>query len=398
MKRIFFYFTHKESLGHSIRTISIAKILSKSARVYVFNGGKKQQYLNIPKELKWFDLPHPYYNKFNFKSSTYKPRLYKQHIKQRIYFVKRLAEKIKPDIFITEFFPFARAECQFELIPLIKFLKSNGVKIFSSAGYPFISTENTKILLKCFKLYDKILVHTPKKFGSEYRSEIKNLSLKRIYDLSFEIYNSKISYTGFILPYNSKITKSKSELKKSIGATGKKLILVSRGGGVIGPKMISSTILSKQYLPDNYIFLIVAGPASSKKELEVFKKIAKKVSSQIKIETYLENFFNYLNACDLSISQVGYNTSVQLMYLNKKSILIPQVIRKTKRILEQSPEQLNRARALNKYLGAKILDYNQLSPKLIANVIIKSIQSEQQYFIPRTLFANETDIIKQFLL
>ena len=372
--KILFYFTHKESLGHTTRVLSILhalkRIYGRRVKIFVFQAGKEQDFLKIPKQITWLNLPHPYYSKLNFKkgSSHFFVPLY---AKLRAKFMISTINQFKPDIFITEFFPFGREDSRFELLPILAFLKKRDVKIYASIGYPYIVRSNIPILLNHCDFYNKFFIHTPRGLEYDYLlRDIKNPILKHMYRVTFNHIRGKVLYTGYILPFNHMQLRSIKQIKKDLNmANNKILVLVSRGGGVRYPKIIASAILAKKYLSDNFIFVVTAGPASSKREISLFKEIIfKNKLKNILFLKYLKNFPSLLQASDLSISMSGYNTSVQLLYYHKHCILVPSQ-EDPETAAGYCSEQISRAKMLKDYLGSEVLDYYALTPEKLADAI-----------------------------
>ena len=394
--KIFFYYTHKESLGHSIRTLSVVSGLKEIASVYVFNGGKEQSFLKIPSGIKYFNLPHPFYHRGNFQLN-YSPIL-KKHILARINFIKSLAKKIKPDLFFTEFFPFGRKECAYELIPLINYFKKMGAKICASIGYPYIVSENSEVLKVVAPFYDKFFIHTPYKLELKYLlQDIKNPLLKKLYNFFFDKYKRKIIWTGYVLPKRVENNRETSSFRRS---KKKKIrILVSRGGGVVYPKIIAFSILAKKYLPENYILEIIAGPSSTSKELKLFKNLAGKIKG-VKLKRYEKNFSSCLKRADISVSMSGYNTSVQLMYFRKKAIVIPIIKTSGEKDPGTCLEQLARANILKDYLNTTVLDYHNLTPKNLARAIKQKVEEPFYSKVSKNWFKGventSKEVIKMF--
>lgn len=374
-KRILFYFTHKESLGHTTRILNIINYIknkySKKVDIYVFQAGKPQRYLPIPKGVRWFSLPYPYYSKLNFKKGSSQISI-PFYGKLRANYMLSKIKDIEPDIFITEFFPFGREDCRFELMPVLAYLKRRRVKIYASIGYPYIVRGNIPILLYHCEFYDKFFIHTPRDIEFNYLTkDIQNPLLKHIYDKTFKRLGNKVIYTGYILPFNlNQLDNYESiKIRSDYNARNKILVLVSRGGGVIYPKIIASSILAKQYLPENFVFIISAGPASSKKEMLLFRGLIKRTKAkQVYLYKYLPDFLSYLKASDISINMAGYNTSVPLLYLKKHSILIPSR-ENPETAVGYCSEQISRAKILKKYIGSKVLDYYSFTAKDIAENI-----------------------------
>ena len=389
--KVLIYFTHKESLGHTTRTLSIILALLKhypnKARISVFQAGKKQPFLPIPKHVNWFDLPNPFYSKLNFRrgtSNVFVPL----YAKLRARYMLSKIEEIKPDVFITEFFPFGREDCRLELLPVLTYLKKRGIKIYASIGYPYVVRSNIDILMAHCDLYDKFFIHTPKDLEYDFLTQdIDNFLLKAVYKKTFNHIKEKVYYTGYVMPFNSFNLKKSDDIRRKFNATGKIMVVVSRGGGVRYPKIISHSIAALRHLPaSRYVLIVAAGPSTSPKEMSFFKKLAKSIHTKnLYLFRYLEDLPSYLNAGDVSVSMAGYNTSVSLLYFKKRCVLIPSR-EDPETALGYCCEQISRARLMQQYIGSEVLDYHDTVPKKIADLIqkaaTKSLPSEARKISP----------------
>ncbi|MCX5709749.1 MAG: glycosyltransferase [Candidatus Omnitrophica bacterium] len=371
MKKLIFYYTHRESLGHTTRSISLVSALDKlygdKLKIYVFQAGRPQRFCKFPERVKVFDLPDPFYSKFDFK--LYKSSSVSFNSRKRAQFMLDRINEIGPDIFVTEFFPFGRYESRLELLPVLTQLKKRGVEILASIGYHYIASGNFKALNFFSSFYDRIFIHVPddEEYGY-YLRNMENRVFKVLYRRFFKVNESKIAYTGYVLPYTLGNLKSERQIRSRFDAEGKRLVLISRGGGVVCPKIIALCALSRKYLDDRYRFVVIPGPASSNKEMALFRQVIRETGGNIFLAKYSPDLSSIMNACDVSVSMAGYNTSMQLLYLRKKAVVIPSLVN-PELGRGYCDEQVIRGMTLKKYLDASILDYNTLSAKDIARNI-----------------------------
>jgi len=373
-KRILFYYTHQESLGHTTRLLSIIQALKKryptQTEIAVFQGGMVQDYLDIPVEIKWINLPNPFYGRLDFKVTS-KVDISKSKVRSD-YMLSRIRE-FKPNIFITEFFPFGRRECYWELLPVLQYLKQKRVKIYASIGYPQVTKRNINMLLTVIKFYDRILIHIPTDTENKYF--YKNTDIPDLYMQFFKRHEKIIDFTGYILPFNAQKTKKKESIQNMIIAKGKKSVLVTRGAGAYYPRIITNSILTKRHLGLQYYITINPGPASSEKETNLFEKcLSRNIDNNIYIQKYIPNLSDYLASFNIIVSTAGYNTVVQLFYFRKKSIVIPFCGYQSKK---GYIEQVSRAEMLKDYLGSSILNYDELSPQRLAFEIEKKNREKE---------------------
>ncbi len=67
--RVLFHYTHKQTLGHTTRSIALAAALCRQkAEVLVLQGGIPQPFIRFPKGCKVLDIPHPFDTRTSFQS------------------------------------------------------------------------------------------------------------------------------------------------------------------------------------------------------------------------------------------------------------------------------------------------------------------------------------------
>lgn len=356
------YYGHYETLGHTNRVFNIAKsLVFNGFEVKVLQAGKSQKYFNFG-EISVIDIPFPFFDKSWFID---KPHVInRENMKERISFLIDFLNNFKPNIFMVEFFPFGRDSSKHDLIPLFRYIKKYypNMKIVSIIGYPIISINSSKII-EYSKYFDKIFINSPKDYDYKFvlstldKSNKKNI--KKEYELLFNSLINKIIFTNYIIDDLNFLP-----LKTEIGFKNNgPLIVVSRGGGVIYPNIISKSIIAASKLK-NYNFFIVGGPSSTDNEKIIFKKLSNNLNNVI-YKDYEPNLSKYIAIADLNICMSGYNTSLINIYYNKKCILIP----KNDNLSSGAIEQVYRANMLNYFLTSKIMDYKNLSSKELINQI-----------------------------
>lgn len=388
--RIAFYYTHREAYGHGMRVMKLADSLNKidNSDILILQGGKPQRFLR-KEGIKMINLPSPVFDRgyFHFKGP---PDMEK--IRKRITFMKKTLMKFKPDVFITEFFPFGREEAKYEIYPLIKYLKKriHKIKVLASVGYP-VPELNCDDVLKFSGLYDKIFIHTPEDIDPVYVRKffyMKKWDPKK-YDELLENLREKIVFTGYV----TEKTKPRKNIRKTLGIDSQKFILVSRGSGVYEPKIIPKSLKASQYI-ENSFFLVCAGISSGKEKMKVFRRLAGKFGN-VRLVEFLQDFRDYLASCDVSVNMSGYNTYTDLLWFKKKSVTIPLPrIFADKRI---DPEQMYRGIILKEFLGSSILNLNKLDEKTIASKIRFQLERKgaarheimEEWFNGSENFANE---------
>jgi predicted glycosyltransferase len=367
MKKVVFYYNHYEDMGHAVRLTNLFFALDRAAKkqisISVFQSGRSQNYIRWPSGVKIFDLPFPFTSRSNLIGQS---KIDTAKIAQRIQFMLSKLREIKPDAFITEFFPFGRFESRIEALPVLKILKANNIKIFCSLFLPYLAHDEASMseLRSILSYYDRVFIHTPKGLDSSYIekfiAEGSPIS-PETYRLFFQEIKTKIHHTGYI--FNEIRQDTKSPLCKK-----NDYILVYRGAGAYSSDIISCAIRANGLLRGSRRknFIIVTGPATSSEEMKHFKRLAAQNQrhKNIVIEKFIPDFVNYVRDASVCVGTAG-NTAYEIMRYKKRSVLIPfRGLAGQKRI-----DQLARAEMLKKTLGACILDYDSLDPRILADAI-----------------------------
>jgi len=366
--KIAVYVSNDETLGHITRISSILKHLKKTLKnnveILIFHSGSPNNTWGLDRFGKLINLPYAI-SKKHFKLTRrvfLRPgvlsKINKSHmLERRQLIIKNSLKNFKPDIFLTEYFPFGLEFWTLELIEIVKFVKENlSTKIVSSVGYP-----SYRPITSCvFDLYDRIFFHYPKTEISYYIDSLKAAScFQQASDFSacLKKYSGRIRHTGYIIE-SEKINISKRTIRKDLKVKkSQKLVVVSRGGGVINDRIIFQSILAARILKDVFFF-ISAGPATQENEFKLFSRQCSGCGN-IKITRWQDNFLDFLNAADLSVNMCGYNTIAKILWLKKQSVTVPL----------DSIEQAYRAKMLADNRFAVILKPNELSVDTITFAI-----------------------------
>lgn len=394
--RILFHYTHKQTLGHTTRSLSFVNALSKrGAEVLVLQGGLPQSYVHFPQNCKIVNIPLPFDSRSSFQSRT-KP----VSAHQRAHFILKTATEFNPDAFITEFFPFGRQDYMPELLPTLRYMRKKKIRIIASIGYPLVADldcyEDQKFAaLKqaLFAFFDTFLIHTPPELETRYfKKTIQPLTLSRLYASIIKSLKKRIIYTGYIFP--DKIITGGTQLPPTkISNT----IVVSRGGGSVYPKLISSAIEAQRYLDGNISTIIACGPATSSKEMTFFQSCLKpQDKGRVFLASYLDNLHDYLRTCKVSISLCGYNTSVQLMCYGTPSVIIPYKHKKMSATMLTN-DQIARAKLLQEKFSSTVLDYHTITAQSLAEAIKKQITRPRPAPAPADWF-NGADVAAQAVI
>lgn len=263
----------------------------------------------------------------------------------------QLFEVSRPDILITEAFPFGRRQLRFELIPLLEhaIAQKNSPKIFCSVRdilksnrKPGRATETSNLIKR---YYDGILVHADPQFA------LLGETFPAAHD-----FEEKIFYTGIVADKSgNRFAKRRQE------------ILVSAGGGAVGLKLFE-TALSARTLSkfSGATWRLLFGPNIEEMDYQHFQAQA---SKRVIIERYRSDFRELLTQCTVSVSQAGYNTTADILSAGTPAVLVPYDS-------DEEDEQSRRAAKLAKRGRAEAISSAKLTPASLAAAIDKAGNAE----------------------
>lgn len=354
MLKIAFYFNNRNTLGHSIKVFSLVKKLKNhfhnNINIFVIETGFTETNI-FPFSDYAISIFYPiFYNKISVNKS----------IENNFISFGKALINFKPDIFITEYFPFTNKPDFFWLAYLVEYIKKNfHTKIVCSCTH-LNRTNHAYNLIK--KIYDVILFHFPEDFSFKHRHLFKRGAIQT--DEILNEFKEKIFFTGFLLDYNSpNLSLSSEYIRRNLGLNKEKLIVVSRGGcneyDQLTPLLLRIAKRNK-----DYFFLISTGLSKKSKEFINLFNLTKGMDN-IRLSTLIyPHFDDFLNACDLSINMAGYNTMVRLLYFNKRSIVIPV----------PDTDQPRNANLLSRFIPSKIINKKELKVSFL-DAKIKQVMS-----------------------
>jgi len=396
--RILFHYTHKQTLGHTTRSISLAAALCRQkAQVLILQGGLPQPFIRFPEGCQVLDIPHPFDTRTSFQS-----RGIPVSPAKRAQFILKAAADFAPDVFITEFFPFGRLAYLPELLPTLRYLRKKGTRIMASIGYPLLidldrlrDKKFAALHRAVFAFYDRFLIHTPDGLETSYiQRSIKDPQLSSSYAAIMKGLEEKISYTGYVYPEKMITGGTEIPAPNSTDAS----IVISRGGGAVYPKLITVAIEAQRLLEGksrDIKTIIACGPATSPKEMELFRSCLKpEDKARVFLADHLPDLDEHLRHCRVSVSLCGYNTSVQLMRWGTPSIIVPYQNSSSQ---TSTNDQIARSVLLHDRFSSTILDYETMTARSLADAVKEKMSSKRPIPAPADWF-NGADVAARLVV
>ena len=354
-KRIVFFSQHLLGVGHHFRNFQIVRALAKIHEVYFVDGGREVRSIDIP-SVTTIRLPALFKDLESQRTvcEDAKFSLREAQEKRKQILLETIAQ-IQPDIFVIELFPFARTRLYKELIPAIQKARAINpeVKVICSVR-EIIKKAPGKELSAKKPPHPKTSFFIPRivwYLSPFWRKEEKNKRLARLYyERVVPVLNRyfdyvlvhgdprlfqlesffpwtenieiPIEYTGYV---SEKLESEDFDTKKTIGEQGP-YVLVSVGGGILGWDMITTAVQAWKILCENgYIqnmkMVIFAGIFMKDAEYDAIKKMC--TGDAFYVSRFTNNFLQWMQSAELSISQAGYNTCMNVLETGVKAILVP---------------------------------------------------------------------------
>lgn len=275
-------------------------------------------------------------------------------------------QKNRPDIFITELYPFGRKAFRFELDPLLEAIRDGSLPRCSC----YCSVRDILVeKVTGREKFEKRVVQTVNSFfdGVLVHSDPEIITLDETFGRVNDI-RVPVHYTGFVTasPTTAEPLENTAQIRNSLGlSSDKKLIIASIGGGNVGSELLDAAIEAFTTMKGSISahLQLFCGPYCDEK---IYKSIRKRSQDNITIDRFTNRFTAWLEAADLSISMAGYNTCMNLVQAGIPALVYP---------FRQNREQRLRAERLGKKAPMMIVEETDLEPHLLAKKITEQLKT-----------------------
>lgn len=358
MKKILFYCQYLAGMGHLVRSTEIIRSLVPHFQVCLVIGGEPIDQFNVPDGVEVVYLPALREEAGELIALNQSIDSVKVRRRQRLL---ALFEQFQPDCVITECFPFSKVKMAFELLPLLERAKAAQVKVVcslrdlimtQSMSEKGLARKQSRILDQTRQFYDLVLCHCD-----------RNLQSLESCFPSAHALTCEVFYTGYVA---QSLTHS-SEQQQALQFPR---IIASVGGGRYGYSLLKAICevgpLLHQAIPHRiYAF---TGPFMPESEFEALQILATP-QPNITLQRFTPNLMNYLYGADLSISLGGYNTTMNVLSTQVRSLIL------TSPSPDQADEQWLRASRLAQLGAVDVLSPDQLSPSALAHAVLQRLQT-----------------------
>jgi predicted glycosyltransferase len=352
-------------MGHLVRSLALADALSRSFRVVLLNGGELPSNLSLPPTIEVISLPPLRLEDGQLISCDDRYSLV-QAQDARIDEILRLFRQLRPEVLLTELYPFGRKKFEFELLPLLEEAKtqSNFAPLIVCSlrdilvnGRSDQQKHEQRIVSTANRWFDAILVHSDPSFARLGESFQPRTSL-----------SPSVHHTGFVVGNRRKLPQHRS---------GNDPVVVSAGGGHYGFKLLSSALEAHALLSETEPFTmkVVAGPFLPEEEWKALR-FAIDDRRGVTLVRSVPDLYSELSHARASVSQCGYNTAMEIIQAQIPALVVPFAD-------GGEDEQLKRARRLEALGVMRVLEQKEMTPKRMAEEIRNLLD-----FQPRTTHLN----------
>ena len=260
-----------------------------------------------------------------------------------------LHDKLNPDVVLIELFPFGRRQFAFELIPLLDavHVTKNRSQVACSVRDVLVASKKPgreeEAVARARRYFDTIFVHGDPAlipFGSTFTAagEIDDL----------------IQHTGYVAAAGA-----------ATSTEGKDEVLVSAGGGAVGAPLLLAAFEARPLTPlARHTWRFLTGPNFPDDD---FERLSGRADANTIVERFRSDFSARLRTSALSISQAGYNTTMDILQSGARAVVVPY---QTK----GETEQRLRAELLAEKGLLTVVPESKLSPSRLAKGVADELR------------------------
>ena len=262
-----------------------------------------------------------------------------------------------PDVLLIELFPFGRRQMRFELLPLLDTAIGSGatatprrplivssVRDVTGGGQRTASRQMETVAL-VDRYFDRVLVH----------SDPQVLPFERTFNRADQIAD-RVHYTGFVV---ERRTSHDHDTR-----AGTDEVIVSAGGGAVGRALLETALRARPLtvLADRTWRLLTGGNASVEDHAMLDALARNGGDSRVIVERARGDFTTLLRNCAVSVSQAGYNTTMEIVEAGARSVLVPFAG-------GSETEQTLRASIFASRGLCQVVDESSLAPEVLAAAV-----------------------------
>jgi predicted glycosyltransferase len=257
--------------------------------------------------------------------------------KTRLRVLLALLRSLRPDVVLTEHYPFGRHAFSKEIDKILAEAAGLGAQLasaFAVLGGQSAEHRNEALLLERAPRFARILVHTDPRVER----------LDDDYPAAAPLLASRVRYTGYVLPQAGP-PQPRSQVRARLGiAETTPLLLAHAGGGRDGAALLRRVLRALPRATPASALLMVGGPSLPAAEADELEALAGRTPGA-RFERSRADLFDCMAAADGVVCMAGYGSAAELCAAEVPALLAPRL----------DEEQGRRARRLHKLGRAALL-------------------------------------------
>jgi predicted glycosyltransferase len=350
---LLFYCQHALGMGHFVRSGALAAALEQRFRVVLVNGGPRLRRYRWPRGVEVVDLTPLAFEPDRLLVALDSRWPLAEACRIRQDRMLDLFRSLRPDALLIELFPFGRKKFAPELLSLLEEARASRDRrpvVVSSVRDILVSRKRAQLehddwaRTLAEHYFDAVLVHSDPNFARLEDSFRPHAPLR-----------IPVYYTGFV--------RANSGDEPSAPVRRRGHVLVSAGGGAVGEPLLRAAVDAHALLwPRERIRMkIVAGPLLPDRIWRSLREATWRRRGLTMVRS-VSDLSRELRTCAASVSQCGYNTSLEILAAGVPALVIPFAS-------WQENEQMKRAARLQELGAVRVLDPRQLDAPRLAEEI-----------------------------
>jgi predicted glycosyltransferase len=350
---LFLYVQHLLGIGHIRRAALIAQAASRAGLEVAFvSGGEPVERLELgSSRLIQLDPPLRSADVLFSRLETPEGRTLDPVTEERRRRQLLAAfERERPAVLLTEMFPFGRRQMRFELMPLVERAKAAPWQPAIAASVRDILTASRRpektawILSTIERFYDLVLVH----------GDPQLVPFEATFPEATQL-GAKLAYTGYVVAGAPAAAGEQNDSGE---------VLVSTGGGAVAEPLVEAACAARARSPlAEAPWRVLVGENLPDAR---FRRLQELAPAGMVVERSRPDFLTLLARCRLSISQAGYNTTLEVLAARRPAVVVPFAA-------GQESEQTLRARLLAEQGRLVLVEEAGLTPVGLARGIAQAL-------------------------
>jgi predicted glycosyltransferase len=309
---ILHYCHHSVGLGHLVRSLAVAGALAERNRVVLCSGGRVPSELAVPAGVEIVPLP-PIGTGPGGDLVSHDPALtVDEAFARRAWQLLRCFGEADPDAVIVELFPFGRRKFAAELFPLLERARHRlrrpvvvcSVRDLLVSGHPDKQRHDDEAAARLDAYFDAVIVHGDPRFAL----------LEETFHPSVPA-RVPVFYSGFVTARTA---------PPQVARPRPGQVVVSAGGGLVGGALFRAAAEAhrSRLRCHGLTTRIVTGPFLPEDEFGQLRTQARTVDG-LSVERFVPDLCEVMASSAVSVSQCGYNTSIDLLLSGTPAVVVP---------------------------------------------------------------------------